>query len=474
VRAARRVTAPGLRVIPDLAGVQNRCHAGIGTLAYTARVSLASQSEARLIRGIGPWALTAFALNLTIGSGILGLPARLQALVGNYSIAVIVVCGLLIALIALCFAEIGSRFDRTGGPQLYASIAFGPGVGFAVGWLLWISRIGTCAAVSNLLIDYGKVLVPQLAQPVVCAGTISMLVLAYTWINIRGIRQTAAVSTAFAVSKLVPLVAFAIVGMFFIEPQRIQFGALPPLRDASNAVLLASFAYFGFDGTTVLAGEVRDPPRSIPFAIVLSVCTVMLLYSFIQMVCVGTLPNLAASERPLADAATVLVGPWASVALAVTAVMSCAGVFGASMTLGTRLLFAMADQRQLPGALARIHARFHTPTLAILVTAAAAWVLAVSGSFIYLVKVTLIARVSVYAITCLTLPVFRHRADLAVAAFKVPAGPIVAYLCAILCVLSLANSSMRELLDVSLAVLLGLTIFGLTRLLRRVPVARIT
>jgi amino acid transporter len=433
-----------------------------------------SSDAERLIRGIGPWALTAFALNLTVGSGILGLPARLQALVGNYSIAVIGVCGLVIALIALCFAEIGSRFDRTGGPQLYASIAFGPGVGFAVGWLLWISRIGTCAAVSNLLIDYATVLVPQLAQPVARVGTISMPVLAYTWINIRGIRQTAAVSTAFTVSKLVPLVAFAIIGLFFIEPQRIQLGSLPPVTNLSTAILLAGFAYMGFDATTVLAGEVRDAPRSVPFAIVLSVCIVMLLYSLIQMVCVGTLPNLAASERPLADAATVLLGPWASVAVALAAVVSCAGVFGASMTPGTRLLFAMADQRQLPPVLARVHARFHTPVLAILLTAAAAWVLAVSGSFIYLVKVTLIARISVYAITCATLPIFRRRADLAAAVFKVPAGPAVAHGCAVLCVLCLANSSMRELLDVALAVLIGLIIFGVTRFARRAPVARIT
>jgi amino acid transporter len=324
------------------------------------------------------------------------------------------------------------------------------------------------------LIDYGTVLVPQLAQPVARVGIISMLVLAYTWINIRGIRQTAAVSTAFTVSKLVPLVAFAIVGMLFIEPQYIQFGPLPPATNLSTAVLLAGFAYFGFDATTVLAGEVRDAPRSVPFALVLSVCTVMLLYSLIQIVCVGTLPNLAASERPLADAATVLVGPWASVAVALTAVVSCAGVFGASMTPATRLLFAMADQRQLPAALANVHARFHTPALAILVTAVAAWVLAVSGSFIYLVKVTLIARVSVYTITCVTLPIFRRRADLSAAAFKVPAGPLVAYGCAILCVLCLANSSMRELLDVALAVLVGLTIFGLTRFMRREPIARIT
>jgi amino acid transporter len=162
-----------------------------------------------------------------------------------------------------------------------------------------------------------------------------------------------------------------------------------------------------------------------------------------------------------------MVGPWASVAVALTAVMSCAGVFGASMTPGTRLLFAMADQRQLPAPLARVHARFHTPVYAILLTAVAAWILAISGSFIYLVKVTLIARVSVYAITCVALPIFRRRADLPAAAFKVPAGSVVAYGCAILCVLCLVNSSMRELFDVALAVLAGLAIFALTRLRAR-------
>ena len=107
---------------------------------------LPNNTDDRLLRGIGRWALTAFAINLTVGSGILGLPARIQALVGNYSVPIIIACGLLMALIALCFAEVGSRFDRTGGPQLYASQALGSTAGFTVGWLLWISRIGSCAA----------------------------------------------------------------------------------------------------------------------------------------------------------------------------------------------------------------------------------------------------------------------------------------------------------------------------------------
>lgn len=422
-----------------------------------------------LVRGIGRWGLTAFALNLTVGSGIMGLPAKLQAIVGNYSFVVIGLCGLMIALIALCFAEIGSRFERTGGPQLYASIAMGPTMGFTVGWLLWISRLGTCAAVSNLLIDYGRVLLPVLAQPVARAITITLLVTAYMFINIRGIRQTSAVNTVFTVAKLAPLFLFAVVGIFFIEPHALQLGPMPTVADLSTAILLATFAFFGFDSTTILAGEVRDPQRSVPFAILLSVSIVIVLYTVIQIVCVGTLPGPATSERPLSDAAVLFAGPWASTAVAVTAVIACAGVYGASITPATRLLFSIADQQQLPAVLAKINGRMRTPVAAIVVSTLAAWVLALSGSFIYLVKITLIARVTIYAITCLTLPLFRRRNDVPKAAISIPGASVIACACTILCVLFLVKSSMRELLDVGLGVLVGLVILGLTRRLSRSP-----
>lgn len=422
-----------------------------------------NNNDDRLLRGIGRWALTAFAINLTVGSGILGLPARIQALVGNYSVPIIIACGLLMALIALCFAEVGSRFDRTGGPQLYASQALGSTAGFTVGWLLWISRIGSCAAVSNLAVDYGKVLWPQLAHPGVRALAITLLVLGYTWINIRGIRQTAAVNTTFTVLKIVPLVAFVAIGLFFVDPQALQLDSLPATTDLSTALLLAAYAFVGFDGTTVLAGEVRDPRRSVPFAILFSVGCVVVLYTLIQLVCVGTLPNLAESERPLADVALLLVGPGGAIAIAIVAVISCVGVFGASMTPGTRLLFSMGDDRQLPQPLAYVNSRFRTPVIAILITAVSILVLAISGSFIYLVKVTLIARLSIYAITCVTLPIFRRTERAPAAQFTLPGGTVVAVLSAILCVAFLANSSMGELLDVGLAMAAGLAIFFITR-----------
>jgi basic amino acid/polyamine antiporter, APA family len=434
--------------------------------------SLPVQTDTPLLRGIGHWALLAFAINLTVGVGILGLPGRIQALAGNYSVAVIVACGLLMALIGLCFAEVASRFDRSGGPQLYASVAMGPVAGFTVGWLLWISRAGSCAVASNMLVDYATVLWPQLSDPIARALIITTLALGYMWINIRGIRQTAVVSTAFTVSKLLPLIAFVAVGAFFIDPGAFELGALPAAGDLTDAALLAAFAFFGFDSTTVLAGEVRDPARSVPFAVILSIGGVLVLYTLIQIVCVGSLPDLATSQRPIADASVVFIGPTGAIAIAVTAVIACAGVYGASITPGTRLLFAMADRRQLPAALAQVHATYRTPVYAIVVTSAVVLALALSGSFIYLVKITLIARISVYAATCATLPLLRRRRDLPRPPFRLRGGTALACVATGCCLLFLANSSVRELFDVGLAAAIGLIIFAATRMSRPPPALR--
>jgi amino acid transporter len=424
-------------------------------------------SDARLLRGISRWALVAFSINLTVGAGIIGLQGRIQLLVGNYSIAVIIACGLLIALIGLCFAEVASRFDRSGGPQLYASVAMGPVAGFTVGWLAWISRLGSSAAVSNLLVDYASVLWPQLGAPLGRVLTIGVLALGYMWINIRGIRQTAAVSTAFTLCKLLPLVVFVVVGAFFVDPHVFHLGPLPAAGDLSSAMLLAAFAFFGFDATSILAGEVRNPARSVPFAMVVSIGAVLVLYASIQIVCVGTLPTLATSQRPLADAAVAFVGPAGAIVIAVTAVVACAGVYGASFTPSTRLLFAMADRGQLPAKFSEVHPTYRTPVSTIVGTTAVVLVLALSGSFIYLVKVTLISRIAVYVATCATLPLLRRRKDVPRAAFMLRGGPALACLAIACCLLFLAKSSMRELLDVAVAVLLGLILMAASWMSRR-------
>jgi amino acid transporter len=363
----------------------------------------------------------------------------------------------------------GSRFDSSGGPQLYASVAMGPVAGFTVGWLLCVARIGAGAAVANLLVDYAMVVWPPLGAPLGRVLTIGALTLGYIWINVRGIRQTAAVSTIFTACKVLPLLALVAVGLFSVDPQVFRPGPLPTVGDLSNAMLLAAFAFFGFDSTAVVAGEVRDPARSVPFAIIVSIGAVLVLYSLLQIVCAGTLPDLATSQRPLADAAVALVGPVGAIVIAVTAIIACAGVYGASFTTSSRLLFAMSERRQLPSLFGAVHSRYRTPVNAIVATAVVVLVLALSGSFIYIVKITLIARISVYALTCVTLPLLRRRKDVPRALLVLRAGPALACVAIACCLLCLVNSSMREMLDVAAAAVFGLILLAASRIGRRTP-----
>src|ERR1700704_4522769 len=118
-----------------------------------------------LVRGIRKWDLVAVAINAVIGAGIFGLPSKVFALIGSYSLIAFVACALVVTMIVLCFAEVGSRFDETGGPYLYAREAFGPTVAFEVGWLIWLARLTAFAANCNLLVNYLGSFFPSATNP---------------------------------------------------------------------------------------------------------------------------------------------------------------------------------------------------------------------------------------------------------------------------------------------------------------------
>src|SRR6476660_7731655 len=172
-------------------------------------------SSEGLVRGIRKWDLVAVAINGIIGAGIFGLPAKVYALIGTYSLIAFVACALVVALIILCFAEVSSRFDETGGPYLYAREAFQPAVAFEIGWLIWLARVTAFAANCNLLINYLSFFWLSATTPVWRALVIVVVVTVLALINLVGIRQAAIVSNAFTIGKLVPIILFIAAGLFF-------------------------------------------------------------------------------------------------------------------------------------------------------------------------------------------------------------------------------------------------------------------
>ncbi|MDX6612891.1 MAG: hypothetical protein QOD75_2077 [Blastocatellia bacterium] len=412
-----------------------------------------------LARGIRRWDLVAIAVNGIIGAGIFGLPAKVFALIGSYSLIAFVVCALVVAMIILCFAEVGSRFEETGGPYVYAREAFGPTVAFEIGWLIWLARLTAFAANCNLLINYLGYFAPGAAAPIWRAAIIVLVVAALTAVNVLGVRQAAIVSNCFTIGKLIPILIFIAIGLFFLNPQAFALGARPTTGAFSQSVLLLIYAFTGFEMAAIPAGEIRDPKKHLPRALIIAIAVVAFCYILIQVICVGTLPELAQSTKPLADAATHFMGTAGGVIISAGAIISITGNLNILLLSGSRVPFAMAEQRQLPQLIAKVHSRFLTPHVAILMTAALMLILTLKTSFVAALTISAIARLVTYSATCLSLPVFRQRSDIAAAVFRLRGGDVIAVLAFMLAIWLLTSSTRDEAKAAAAAAGVGLLIY---------------
>ena len=419
-----------------------------------------------LARSIRRWDLVAVVINGVIGAGIFGLPSKTFSLAGDYSLFAFIACGLCVAVLVLSFAEVASRYAGTGGPFLYASEAFGRTAGFTVGWLVWLARITSFSANCNLLPAYLDLFFPGAASGMARALIIIGVVGTLSVVNVTGVRTVADASNVFAIGKLIPLAIFVVAGLFFLDPARFSFAVAPGYHPFSQSVLLLVYAFTGFEMAVIPAGEIRNPQRNLPAALLMGMTVVIIVYVLIQVVCIGTLPTLATSQRPLADAAGRFLGTAGAAMITLGIVISLAGNLNVLILAGSRILFAMGERGDLPPLLASIHPRYRTPVPAVLATTAVMLVVTLSGTFIYLLTISTLSRLVTYFATCGALPVLRRRADAPPAGFLMPAGVAVAIVGMLVALWLLSNSTLREARDTSIAAAAGLLIYGLYRLKR--------
>lgn len=414
----------------------------------------------KLVRGLGRWDLTAVAINSIIGAGIFGLPSRVAALVGPYSILVFVLCAVIVGLIVLCFAEVSSRFHSTGGMYLYSREAFGPAIGFEVGWLFWIARNATFAANCNLLLAYLGLFVPGADGGGFRLALIVVLVATLAAVNYVGVRESTMFTNIVTFGKLVPLLLFWLVGIFYLDPAKLSFEAPPSYGSFSGAVLLAIYAFVGFENAVIPAGETKNARSTVPFAIIVAVGSVAVLYILVQLVAVGTLPEIARSERPLADAALIFLGAGGAAFISAGAIISILGNLNTGLLTGSRIPFAMAEQGDLPAILGKTHERFKTPWVSILSTAGFTLFLTLQTSFVTALTISTLSRLIAYAATCAALPVLRRRRDVPNPEFKVPFAPLVTTLSLAFVLWLLSNADYRkEGLAVAVCAVVGIALY---------------
>jgi APA family basic amino acid/polyamine antiporter len=375
------------------------------------------------------------------------------------------VCAVVVSIMVICFAEVSSRFTGTGGPYLYARAAFGPLIGFEVGWLLWIARLTAFAASCNLFVSYLGYFWPGATGGIGRVATITLIVILLTGLNLTGVRNSTVAGNVFTVAKLVPLLFFIVAGMFFLRPGAYAAGPFPDFSGFSVSVLLLVFAFSGFELATIAAGEARNPQRDVPRALLLAIGIVVAVYILIQFVAIGTLPaaELAGSSRPLADAARRFLGPVGGAIISGGALISIGGNLLVIVLVTPRLLYAMAERGELPGWLGGVHPRTRSPNPAILLTGAVLLGMTLSGTFVYAATISVIARLLAYSSTCLALPVLRRKPGVPPAQFRVPGGWILAGIALLLSLWLLSQTTLAQARDAAIAAGIGLLVYALGR-----------
>jgi amino acid transporter len=392
-------------------------------------------SPDRLVRAIGRWTLTALMVNTMIGSGIFGLPSALAGLLGRASLWALLLGGIAAAILVASFSEVASYFSAAGGPYLYTRVAFGRFVGLQIGWVFWLTRVMSAAANANIFVVYLAEIWRHATDPLPRLAILTVLIGGLTLVNCLGVRGAARLSNVFTLAKLVPLLVVGGAGVAFLlfhpAAPNAPAGATG-LSTWLKASLLIVFAFGGFDGAITTAAEAKNPRRDAAFALFTAVGGCTLIYILVQWGALNTVPNLAHSARPLADAARNVLGHPGAVLIAVGALVSVFGNLTANLLAVPRITFALAEQGDFPRFFAAVHPRFRTPYVSICTFALLLWIFSWLGSFTWNAVLSAVGRLIYYGAICIAVPVLRRKLP-GEAQVRLPCGLLLAGIGLLIC-----------------------------------------
>lgn len=417
-----------------------------------------------LQRAITRWDLFFLMINSIIGAGIFGLPAVIYNYAGVFSIPAILICAALIGIIILNFSEVASIFNKTGGPYLYATAAFGKFPGYLLGWLALVSRIATFAALINIMADYLTYLNEVFSNPIIRPIIISAFIIFLFLINYRGVQYSSKLNNFLAVAKLIPLILFIVAGLFFVDIQLLNFKSeMPDFDNFAAVILVLVFAFTGFESTVINTGEMKNPGKDIPFALISATFFIAIFYTLIQIVCIGTFPQTGNSSRPIADAAHYFLGSGGGFIITVGAVISIGGTLNAILLAGSRLPFAFSEDGHFPLAFSKEHQRTGVPYISLIAFTAVTILVSISGTFVYALSISVISKVVIFLIVSAALIKFRSANKEFEPVYKLRYGYASAILGIIICICLLYTSKRADFIDVLLTMGIGVIIFLIFR-----------
>lgn len=412
-------------------------------------------ADDRLTRAIGPWSLGANAVNLSVGAGIFALPAAVAGILGPAAILAYVVCGLAIALVLICFAELGTRITRSGGAVAYIEDSFGPMAGF----LAWtVFTLGFCvaadAAVGAIFIDALAAVVPAVGHGLGRAAALVALYGVLAAVNIVGVRAGARLAVGTTAGKLLPLLLILAAGALAVRWTNLQWSTWPSVAQVGEASLVLFFAFSGAECAVTPGGEIRDPSRTVPRGLLGGTAFLIALYCSVQIVSQGVLgPSLDQDgAAPLAAVAERLFGPGGRGLVLACTILATLGVLAGDLLATPRSFLPIAEDGLLPAAMASVHPTYRTPHVAIVAYATASCLFAISGTFRPLAILASVSLLLIYLTVCIAALKLRAAGPAPEGAFRAPGGPLIPVLGAVTVGWLLAHTTRGEAAGMTVAV----------------------
>ncbi len=338
-----------------------------------------------LRREIGTWGLVANSVNIIIGAGIFILPALVAERLGSGSLVAYLICGLLMLLIMLCFADVGTKITVTGGAYSYIETAFGKFAGFlTTNIFIFGAAVMANAAVANGLADTISYFFPLFKQLWIRILFFAVMFGFLAYFNVRGIRSAMTIVKINTIAKLVPLLMITVLGWFFFKTSDIVITAGNSIGDIGEISLILLFAFVGAETALNVSGEIKDPEKTIPKGIIISVALVVILYMTIQLVVQTILGDSITGHKdaPLAETAGIMFGTTGILIVIIGAAFSMFGNISGMVLNMPRVLYAAARDRIIPSkSIASIHPLFKTPHIAIIIYSLLGFAFASIGEF---------------------------------------------------------------------------------------------
>jgi basic amino acid/polyamine antiporter, APA family len=402
-----------------------------------------------LKREIGVRSLTLAILNITVGTGIFVIPAILAESMGAIAIVTYLICGVLVLLIALCFAELGSRTNISGGPYEYIESAFGPYAGFLANNVYWCgASVISDAALANALADTLKYFFPSLNNETfrvlfftLIFGTIGLL-------NIRSVKNGVRFIEVTAIGKLIPLIVIVIAGFGFVRTENLRWTSFPSVGTIGASSLLLFYAFMGFEAPLSNGGEIKNAKRTVPLGTILGMSSVLILYIAIQTITQGVLGDTISAHKdsPLAAVAGIIFGKAGIVLMLIATAISMLGTLGGDILSVPRVIFAGGRDGVFPKILGKVHPRFLTPYTSIIMYTLLGFIFAILGGFKQLAVLSSASILLIYlGVVLATIKLKKTRVVNSEKTFHVPGGLIIPLLAVIVIVWLLSNLTGKEL-----------------------------